>query len=104
MISLLKAYPVGSLLFWKTDHPPEMKNLTPPSDRVGSVQVILDGQQRLTALYLLITGKIPYYYAPSDIESDPRDLFFKGGKLLEALGQKSNSGKPGQQASSLGDC
>jgi len=76
MISLLKAYPVGSLLFWKTDHPPEMKNLTPPSDRVGSVQVILDGQQRLTALYLLITGKIPYYYAPSDIESDPRDLFF----------------------------
>ena len=27
MVSLSKEYPVGSILFWKTDKPPDLKNL-----------------------------------------------------------------------------
>ncbi|MDZ4159935.1 MAG: DUF262 domain-containing protein, partial [Anaerolineaceae bacterium] len=56
--SLVKEYPVGALLFWKTDAPPELKNITVMTDRLGMTQIILDGQQRLTTLYMLITGEI----------------------------------------------
>jgi Protein of unknown function DUF262 len=38
--------------------------------------VLLDGQQRLTTLHMLITGEIPAYNTPSEIENDPRDLYF----------------------------
>jgi len=27
MVSLFNSYPVGTLLFWKTDKPPEIKNI-----------------------------------------------------------------------------
>jgi uncharacterized protein with ParB-like and HNH nuclease domain len=46
MISLVKGYPVGGLLIWKTDRPPELKNVQALPDRMGTVQVLLDGQQR----------------------------------------------------------
>ena len=75
-VSLFKGYPVGGLLFWKTDQPPELKNVTTPIEKLGTVQVILDGQQRLTTLYMLITGEIPPYYTEEDIQTDPRDLYF----------------------------
>lgn len=73
--SLVKDYPVGSLLFWKTDAPPELKNYL-IQKQPNTFQIILDGQQRLTTLYMLITGKIPPYYTPEDITTDPRDLFY----------------------------
>jgi hypothetical protein len=76
MVSLVKSYPVGGLLIWKTDKPPELKNVSKLPDKVGSVQVLLDGQQRLTTLHMLLTGSIPAYYRPEDILSDPRDLYF----------------------------
>lgn len=38
--------------------------------------MILDGQQRLTTLYLLISGDIPPYYRDVDILEDPRRLYF----------------------------
>jgi uncharacterized protein with ParB-like and HNH nuclease domain len=50
MVSLFKGYPVGSLLFWKTDDPPELKNLDELPEKLETVQIILDGQQRLTTL------------------------------------------------------
>lgn len=71
---LINSYPVGSLLFWETDNPPELKNITDDRDHYGMLQVILDGQQRLTTLYLLINGEIPPYYNQEDINNDPRDL------------------------------
>lgn len=74
--SLVKEYPVGALLFWKTDAPPELKNLIVIVDNLGTLQIILDGQQRLTTLYMLITGEIPPFYTIEDIKTDPRDLFF----------------------------
>lgn len=76
MVSLVKEYPVGSLLFWKTNDPPELKNIDNLPEKLGSVQIILDGQQRLTTLYLLINGEIPPYYTPVDISTDPRELFY----------------------------
>jgi hypothetical protein len=76
MVSLVKDYPVGSLLFWKTDKPPELKNLPNIPEKLGMIQVILDGQQRITTLYLLIRGEIPPYYKEVDIETDPRELYF----------------------------
>ena len=52
MVSLFKEYPTGSLLFWKTDNPPEIKNNAVNRENIGLTNVILDGQQRLTTLFL----------------------------------------------------
>lgn len=79
MSSLVKDYPVGSLLFWKTNNPPELKNYHGNSANNSVHQVILDGQQRLTTLYLLITGEIPPYYTINDISTDPRNLYYHLG-------------------------
>jgi len=76
MVSLYKDYPTGSLLFWKTKTPPEIKNNAVDTDKIGTANVILDGQQRLTTLYLLTQDEIPPYYTEVDIKYDPRNLFF----------------------------
>jgi hypothetical protein len=76
LVSLVKEYPVGGLLLWKTDNPPELKNVEALPERIGTVQVLLDGQQRLTTFHMLLTGEIPAYYTEDDIQNDPRDLYF----------------------------
>jgi len=76
VVSLGRGYPVGGLLIWKTDSPPELKNVDKLPDKLGTVMVLLDGQQRLTTLNMLLTGEIPAYYRPAEIENDPRDLYF----------------------------
>jgi hypothetical protein len=76
LVSLYRNYPTGSLLFWKTDNPPEIKNAAIDKSKIGTTSVILDGQQRLTTLYLLTRGSIPPYYTTTDIKNDPRDLYF----------------------------
>jgi hypothetical protein len=76
IVSLFKGYPTGSLLFWKTDNPPDIKNNAVNKDKIGTTMVILDGQQRLTTLYLFVNGKIPPYYIEQDIQNDPRNLYF----------------------------
>lgn len=76
MVSLVKAYPVGSLLFWKTDEPPELKNIDVLPEKLGTMSVMLDGQQRLTTLYMFTSGGIPPYYKEQDIQTDPRDLYY----------------------------
>src|SRR5579862_2437378 len=75
MISLVNGYPVGGLLLWKTDNPPELKGIEKLPEKVGTVQVLLDGQQRLTTLNMLLTGDIPTYYSADEILNDPRDLY-----------------------------
>ena len=75
MVSLARGYPVGGILLWKTDKPPELKNIDALPDKVGTVQVLLDGQQRLTTLHMLIDGEIPNFYTKEEIENDPRNLF-----------------------------
>lgn len=76
MVSLYLGYPTGALLFWKTDDPPEIKNAAIAKDKIGTTLVILDGQQRLTTLYLLIRNEIPPYYREQDLKTDPRTLYF----------------------------
>lgn len=76
LVSLFRQYPVGGLLLWKTDNPPELKNIDNLPDKIGTIQVLLDGQQRLTTLHMLLTGEIPAYYTDADILYDPRDLYF----------------------------
>jgi len=76
IVSLFNEYPTGSLLFWKTDNPPDIKNSAVNPEKLGTTQVILDGQQRLTTLYMLTRGEHPPYYTESDIKTDPRNLYF----------------------------
>ncbi len=76
MVSFHKDYPTGSLLFWKTANPPDLKNLRIQKEKIGTTTVILDGQQRLTTLYLLIKNEIPPFYRKEDIKNDPRNLYF----------------------------
>ena len=76
IVSLFRDYPTGSLLFWKTSDPPDIKNNAVNPDRIGTTSVILDGQQRLTTLYLFTQSEIPPYYTEDDIKNDPRNLYF----------------------------
>ncbi|MFW6030294.1 MAG: GmrSD restriction endonuclease domain-containing protein [Halanaerobiales bacterium] len=76
MISLYNNYPIGSLLIWETENPPEIKNDAVNREQYGLFKVLLDGQQRLTVLYLLINDNIPPYYKKSEINYDPRNLCF----------------------------
>lgn len=76
IISMFNGYPTGCLLFWETENPPEIKNKAVDTNKLGLTKVILDGQQRLTTLYMLLRGKIPPYYTESDILQDPRHLYF----------------------------
>jgi len=73
--SLIRDYPIGTMLTWETNNPPELKGDWKYDPRQGSVKILLDGQQRITSLYLLIRGKIPPYYRKQDIVKDPRGLY-----------------------------
>lgn len=73
--SLIRQYPTGTMLTWETNTPPELKGKWQYDPRQGAVKIILDGQQRITTLYLLIRNKIPPYYKESEILKDPRDLY-----------------------------
>jgi hypothetical protein len=61
MASLYRRYPVGGLLIWKTRtegaHARGNGSLQP-----GYVDLILDGQQRVTSLYGVIRGKAPAFF------------------------------------------
>ena len=74
LVSLTQRYPIGGILLWKTQNPPELKNISNLDSRLGTYQLILDGQQRLTTLYMLVTGEIPPYYTDLEIETDIRSL------------------------------
>ena len=65
--SLLREYPTGTMLTWETSSPPELKGPHKYSSQQGSVKLLLDGQQRVTTLYMLIKGEIPPYYTEEEI-------------------------------------
>jgi hypothetical protein len=70
--SLIHKYPTGTLLTWETNNPPELKGNWRYDPKQGAVKILLDGQQRVTTLYILIKDKIPPYYKESEILKDPR--------------------------------
>lgn len=73
MTSLYKRYPVGSLLSWATD----ASNVGHRGDQqinAGTVNLLLDGQQRITSLYGIVRGRPPAFF-----DGDERaftDLYF----------------------------
>jgi len=73
--SLIQDYPTGTMLTWETSNPPELKGSHKYTENQGSVKLILDGQQRITTLYMLITGNIPPYYTEEEILNDVRGLY-----------------------------
>ena len=73
--SLIKDYPTGTMLTWETTYPPELKGDYVYESTKGAVKLILDGQQRITTLYLLMTGEIPPYYTEKEITHDIRGLY-----------------------------
>lgn len=73
--SLIKEYPTGTMLTWETANPPELKGPHKYDQKQGAVQLLLDGQQRITTLYMLIKGQIPPYYKDQDLENDTRGLY-----------------------------
>jgi len=73
--SLIKDYPFGTMLTWDTNKPPKMKGPVDYHPNMGSVKLILDGQQRITSLYLIITGELPPYYQDNEIMVDTRGLY-----------------------------
>jgi len=73
--SLIKEYPTGTMLTWETAKPPELKGPHKYDEKQGAVKLLLDGQQRVTTLYMLINGDIPPYYTPPEIMNDTRGLY-----------------------------
>tara|TARA_B100001057_G_C22826550_1_gene941670 strand:+ start:111 stop:2261 length:2151 start_codon:yes stop_codon:yes gene_type:complete len=73
--SLILEYPTGTMLTWETNNPPELKGEHKYDERQGAVKLILDGQQRITTLYMLMTGEIPPYYKDHEILTDIRNLY-----------------------------
>lgn len=72
--SLIKEYPTGTMLTWETANPPELKGPHKYNEKQGAVRILLDGQQRVTTLYMLIRGDIPSYYSAQEIMNDTRGL------------------------------
>ena len=75
MMSLIHEYPTGTMLTWETQTPPELKGKWQYTEKQGAVKLILDGQQRITTLYMLIRGELPPYYKPAEILNDTRNLY-----------------------------
>lgn len=79
--SLIKEYPTGTMLTWETSNPPELKGPHKYDEKQGAVRILLDGQQRVTTLYMLIRGEIPNYYTLAEIMNDTRGLYVHLGTL-----------------------
>ncbi len=60
MQSLYRKHPTGHLLLWKTYKPSPVRGGEVTSD--GHSLLLLDGQQRLTSLYVIFEGKAPPFY------------------------------------------
>ena len=71
MQSLYRRHPTGHLLIWRTYKPSLVRGTETPHD--GHSLLLLDGQQRLTTLYVLFRGEAPLFY---EGESLFFDLYF----------------------------
>ena len=60
MQSLYRRHPTGHLLIWRTYKPSLVRG--GEAARVGHSLLLLDGQQRLTTLYVLFKGEAPRFY------------------------------------------
>ncbi len=91
--SLIKDYPTGTMLTWDTNQPPEFKGEIQYRSEMGTVKVILDGQQRITTLYMIIRGAFPPYYKAEEITHDTRSLHVNVETLELSYYQKKADGE-----------
>ena len=93
MQSLYRKHPTGHLLVWRTYRPAEIRGDVASSN--GHSLLLIDGQQRLTTLFVLVEGKAPPFY---EGESLFFDLYFnvqtEGISILaeDAYGEQSGPG------------
>ena len=81
MYSLYKKHPVGSLLVWVTKT--EQADTRGGSKlSLGSVKLILDGQQRITTLYGIIRGEPPKFFEGKGKEKNFIGLYFNYDKEI----------------------
>jgi hypothetical protein len=74
MKSLYHEYPVGALLTWTTNSEQVEVRASDGTRSSGAINLLLDGQQRVTSLYGLVRGKPPVFF-----EGDAKaftDLYF----------------------------
>ena len=97
--SLIKKYPTGTLLTWGTTNPPELKGNKKHTPEMGAVKLILDGQQRITTIYMIMKGVIPPYYTQDEIRNDVRNLYVNILSLdLEYYKQQQMATNPAWQS------
>ena len=68
MQSLYRKHPTGHLLTWRTYKPSLVRGAQSTSN--GHSLLLLDGQQRLTTLYVLFEGKAPLFYEGESLYFD----------------------------------
>ena len=91
MNSLYRNHPVGSLLMWRTRaESAQVRTVGNPLES-GPIDLLLDGQQRVTSLYGIIRGAPPSFF-----DGDARaftDLFFnlEGGEFEFFVGNKMSN-------------
>ncbi len=90
--SLLKEYPTGTLLTWETNKPPEVKGPHKYDERQGAVKILLDGQQRVTTLYMLTRGVPPPYYTAAEILVSPTGMWIDLTTLTVDYGSDAKRG------------
>ena len=88
MQSLYRKHPTGHLLIWRTYKPSRVRGAPVSAD--GYSRLLLDGQQRLTTLYVLFNGEAPQFY---EGESLFFDLFFNVQTEEFRFWQKSRMAK-----------
>ena len=71
--SLYCDYPVGTLIVWDTDYTTTATRGAKPSP-TGPVELLIDGQQRITSIYAVARGRMPYF-AEGDVDAFPRVHF-----------------------------
>ena len=69
--SLYRKHPTGHLLVWKTNDPTNLRGANADDDHQTSV--LIDGQQRLTSLYVLFYDKAPAFWEGKNLH---RGLYF----------------------------
>lgn len=93
--SLIKEYPTGTMLTWETNTPPKIKGSYQYTAEKGAIKILLDGQQRVTTLYMLVRWKIPPYYTKEEVKQEIISLCVNLETLdLEYYSEKKMIGNP----------
>ena len=100
MNSLYRNYPVGSLLMWRTRAEQADVRTNGNALQAGPIDLLLDGQQRVTSLYGVVRGSPPSFFDGDakaftdlyfNLESGDFDFFVSNRMLNNPLWVKVSS-------------